>query len=183
MEAPKRLITSFRRKRNNSKKMAPSTTTTETTTADEVVKPRENYLSPNGRAMSYSGPYMLSDMKPFEGAPPRHPSNAVHLTPFQLDNQDRRRSKRNGERRNNGENDGVHEDEESTTPVAVISVRRSERGIAGLQTLREHRELLMEQRLSLPREHPRSTVHHEEKTDKKGQHLAWEPLGRSDNIK
>lgn len=74
------------------------------------------------------------------------------------------------------------EEVESSTPTTVIDLRRS-LGIAAadMHAVLEHRELVMERRLSLPEEHPRSNSNEEGHTDQEESDLGARS-DRSDSI-
>lgn len=148
---------SFRRPKST-KKIATADPAT-----DGVIEPRRNFFRSIGgkeRAMSYSGPSMLTNVRPHEGGAGAHASRSKHRRP-RPDEQ----AQHHGQQRGDGKQEDGGEDDESCDEnsegeaPAVIVLRRSTREIAEMQELLDHRELMMERRLSLPAEHPRSNLH------------------------
>lgn len=165
MATPVRLP-SFRRTKK-SKKMAATAPTT------DVVNPRRNYFGgANGRAMSYSGPSMLADIGTHEDARADVPRSKYRWS--KLDKKKSRHGQREAEARND------FGDEEGETPT-LIKLRRSSWGIAGTQELLDRRELMIEKRLSLPQEHPRSHSN-DEGQKKQGGPFSWERRDRVNSI-
>lgn len=135
-------------------------------TMDDVIEPRRNFFRSSGgkeRAMSYSGPSMLTNVRPHEGGAGAHASRIKHRRPRpdkQAPQQGQQRGDDNQEDGDEDDDDSCDGNSEGEAP-AVIVLRRSTREIAEMQELLDHRELMMERRLSLPAEHPRSNLYDE----------------------
>lgn len=173
---------SFRRAKSTRKIVAADPT------MDDVIEPRRNFFSStggNGRAMSYSGPSMLTNVRPHEGGAGAHTSRSKHrraLPDKQAPRQGQQKRDDKQEDDDEEDDDTYDEDGEGETP-AVIVLRRSTREIAEMQELLDHRELMMERRLSLPAEHPRSNLNDEMIQAKNQQGSSeWESRDRTDSI-
>lgn len=101
------------------------------------------------------------------------------LTPTKLEEQQQRK---HGPKEPDQGEEKEEEEGGSLTPTTMIDLRRS-LGIAtaDMRAVLEHRELVMERRLSLPEEHPRSNSNEEGQTDQEESDLG-DRSDRSDSI-